>query len=63
MNTRAERQLIDECGAGDGGVIDGARPFFEKVLVRIAHADQIVQFLAVGVVEHDREAVGEPVGE
>ena len=44
-------------------VIDGARSFFQEILVRIAHAGQIVQFLAEGVIHHERQAVREPVGE
>src|ERR1035441_7447216 len=41
--TRAEGQLIDERGGGDMGVIDGAGPFFQEVLVWIAYAHQVVR--------------------
>ena len=53
----AEGQLIYNCGAQHGRVIDDARSFLEVAVVRLAHPSQIVQLLAVGVIEHVRHAV------
>ena len=58
----AERQLINESRGSHVRVIDGARSFLQEILVRIAHPDQVVEFLAERVIHHEREAMRESVG-
>ena len=58
---RAERQLIDERRARDLWMIDGPRSFLQIVLIRVANTRKIVEFLAEGVVDHERETLREPM--
>ena len=71
LQRRADLLVRDGKVAGIGSnfgkadrVIDAAGRSFEEVFVRVARgAYKIVQFLAEGVIDHEREAMREPVVE